>query len=65
MGPIDDGGTMAKRAGQHRITRREAVTTAADIVGGALVSAGAWLIYAPAGFIVAGILIIAASVMSA
>ena len=40
---------------------RHWVTTALDLIGALLVAYGAWLIFHPAGFIVAGALIIAAS----
>ena len=40
---------------------RTYITTALDLLGALLVAYGAWLIFHPAGFIVAGALIIAAS----
>jgi hypothetical protein len=44
---------------------RQTITTAADLLGGLLIAIGAGLIYAPAAFIVAGLLIIAASIRQA
>ena len=37
----------------------------AGVVGAALIAYGAWLIYAPAGFITGGILLVVASVLLA
>lgn len=38
--------------------------TVADVIGSVLVTYGTWLIYEPAAYLVAGILILTASVMA-
>lgn len=51
---------MARPAWLDRLTRVQG-TTVADVAGASLLSAGAALIYVPAGLIVAGLLVLAAS----
>lgn len=53
-------GTNAQRG-----DARGYISDALGIVGAGLVSYGAWSIYAPAGFIVAGVLLIALAVAGA
>ena len=50
---------MARRSWLNRV--KSHATTLGDLVGAALISAGAALIYVPAGLIVAGALVLAAS----
>lgn len=45
---------------RRRLTR-SAATTALDLAGMVLLSGGVWLIYRPAGFIVAGALLLVTS----
>lgn len=45
----------------RRTMSRSTVTTVLDLLGMALVSAGAWLVYAPAGFVVGGALLLVTS----
>ena len=40
---------------------RSTITTLMDVAGLLLVAWGAWLVYRPAGYIVAGVLLLAAS----
>ena len=51
--------SIAKSIGRGMIVAAEGVQLA---IGAALVSAGAWMIYRPAGFIVAGALLIAGAI---
>ncbi len=44
---------------------RDVVTTIGEVAGAFLVAYGAWLVYAPAGFIVAGVLTIFFAYMAA
>ncbi|MEA3042984.1 MAG: hypothetical protein QOH47_822 [Sphingomonadales bacterium] len=45
--------------------RSEFVRDAAGLAGAGLVAYGAWLVYAPAGFVVAGLLLLAGALLHA
>lgn len=53
-------GAMRAGIAQVRGLSREG----AGLIGCALVSFGAWMVYAPAGFIVAGLLLVAGAVLT-
>ena len=65
MGPFDEWGDMGKSTGQHRVNLREWLTTIIEVAAIASIVYGAGAIYAPAGWIVAGVLVLAASIVSA